>query len=886
MTNIVRQQWSRIDTSDISEETIISRFDRQVTAIPDKLAIVTEAISLTYRALNLRANCIAGALASLPTQRNQPVILFMNDEAAVIAAMLGVLKANRICIPVAANSPEQWLTQVIGDSGAAQIIVDSSTRSIAEVAATVTVVEVEGIAGSLQPFAGDQITRPDDTACIVYTSGSTGRPKGVAISHRSLIGRCDLRNLIAGPGRSDANVRPSGGAAGILYTLMPLLSRGCLFPFDLRRHGLQRLAPWLIAQNITYVSFAASLLRTWLASLPDDLRFPTLRFVEATGERLYAEDVIRITRHLEGDWRIGHNYASAEAGTIAAQVFTPARLPDTGIVAAGRPVDGREVFIKDETGALVPPGETGEIVVRSRFLAQGYWNNPDLTAKVFETDPLDSAVRSYRTGDLGRWRSDGTLEHMGRKGRRIRLRGYNVEPFQVECELIRQPGVTDAVVLLRDVAGEELCLVGYVVAPADTSPSDIRKELAERLPSYMVPSHIVVLDSFPIASSGKIDPSALPPPYQKEARQVAFRAPSDNCENELCAIWQEILKIPKIGIDDDFFELGGDSLQVLTVFLEIEGRLGCSMSPTVLIHAPTIARLAEFIRTTPGNAASQALVPLRSSGTGSPLFFVKPGYHVVVHYRHLLRDLRSDRPIYELLPPPLDGKHNIPDTIESIAVNYVAEIRRVQPHGPYFLAGFSFGGLVSFEIAQQLIRAGERVSFLGMIDTIYPGTRGERRRWAREVQRLGREVPSVRSFQHLLFDELRLIKLRISLIMTTISQKVLFWRYDRWIRQGRSVPHEQRFLYYDGLRNRAIRDYVPKPYPSHITMFSSAGNSERQKTRWSPLARGGVTVLEVPAAHLDMVLPPHSKLLSEYFDACLDATVHAEELARSSLQES
>ena len=254
-----------------------------------------------------------------------------------------------------------------------------------------------------------------------------------------------------------------------------------------------------------------------------------------------------------------------------------------------------EVCIKDETGALVPPGEIGEIVVRSRFLAQGYWNNPDLTAKVFQTDPLDSAIRIYRTGDLGRWRSDGTLEHVGRKGRRIRLRGYNVEPFEVECELMRQPGVTDAVVFLHDgAAGQEPCLVGYVVAPANASPSAMRKGLAERLPSYMVPSHIVVLDSFPIASSGKIDRNALPPPYREEARPVTFRTPSDDREHELLAIWQEVLKLPKIGIDDDFFELGGTSLQALMVFARIEARLGCSLSPTTIVQAPTIARLAEL----------------------------------------------------------------------------------------------------------------------------------------------------------------------------------------------------------------------------------------------------------------------------------------------------
>jgi acyl carrier protein len=276
-----------------------------------------------------------------------------------------------------------------------------------------------------------------------------------------------------------------------------------------------------------------------------------------------------------------------------------------------------EVCIKDDLGALVPPGDTGEIVVRSRFLTQGYWKNPELTAKVFQTDPLDSAIGICQTGDLGRWRSDGTLELIGRKGSRIRLRGYNIEPFEVECELLRQPGVTDAVVLLHDsAAGEEPCLVGYVVAPPNASPSAMREGLAEHLPSYMVPSHIVVLDSFPIASSGKTDRNALPPPYREEARLAAFRAPSDDRERELLAIWQEVLKITNIGIDDDFFELGGSSLQALTVFLEIEARLGRSLSPTTILQAPTVARLAEFIRATTGIEASQSLVPLRTSGTG------------------------------------------------------------------------------------------------------------------------------------------------------------------------------------------------------------------------------------------------------------------------------
>jgi amino acid adenylation domain-containing protein len=873
-SDVLEQQWLRNDTSDNYEDTITSRFDQELAVVPDKLALVTDESSLTYRSLDFKASRIAAALALLSSQRDQPIALFMKDEAARMAAMLGALKASRIFIPLASDSPEKWLTQVIEDSGTAHIIVDSSTRSSAELAATgsVTVMEVEQLVRSLEPFVAARTASPDDTAYIVYTSGSTGRPKGVANSHRSLIRRVDVRRSLFGLGRSDryANLRSSGVSVAVNVTFAAVLSGGCLLPFDLHRHGLQKLAPWLIAQKITYVSFSGSLLRTWLASLPGDLRFPVLRFVEANSEPLWAQDVIRLTRHLEGDWRIGHSYASTESGLIAAQIFTSSYLPGAGIVAVGHSVDGVDVCIKDETGALVQRGEIGEIVVRSRFLAQGYWNNPDLTAEAFQTDPVDNAIRIYRSGDVGRFRSDGALEHLGRKGRRIRLRGYTIEPFQVERELMRQRGITDAIVLLHEsAAGQEPCLVGYVVAPSNASPSAMREALAERLPSYMVPSHIVVLDSFPIASSGKIDRNALPPPHLEEPRVAAFRAPSDDRERALLAIWQDVLRIPNIGIDDDFFELGGTSLQALTVFLEIEAQLGCILSPTIMVQAPTIARLAEFIRVPTGIDASQSLLPLRTCGTGLPLFLVIPPFCCAgMHYRHLVRDLKNDRPVFGLQLPPLDGKHRIPPTIELMAADFVIEIRRVQPHGPYFLAGHSFAGKVSFEIAQQLVGKGERVSFLGLIDAVRRDN--DKTTWmsgaVKEAVRLGRKVGRVHSFQDLLFTGLSSLHFRALSNVGYTRNLLLNW----WFRLVGSIPYRYQHSYYDWFRHRASRNYVHKPYSGHITMFSSAGNSKRQRADWGPLARDGLTVLEVATGHDDMVKPPYSKLLAERFDACLD----------------
>jgi oxalate---CoA ligase len=317
-----------------------------------------------------------------------------------------------------------------------------------------------------------------------------------------------------------------------------------------------------------------------------------------------------------------------------------------------------------------------------------------------------------------------------------------------------------------------------------------------------------------------------------------------------------LARSPEIGIDDDFVELGGTSLQALTVFLEIEARLGCTLSPTVLAQAPTIARLAKAIRTTASTIdASQSLVTLRTSGAGLPLFLVTSIFSLGTHYRHLVNDLKTNRPVFGLQPPPLDGKHRIPRTVESMAADYIIEIRRVQPHGPYFLAGHSFGGRVSFEIAQQLVREGERVNFLGLIDTVFRNTPA----WVSEAARLGGRMRGVHGFQDLLLRGL-------GYIVTHLSYRI----FDLRIRRGRPIPYKQRSNYYDWLRTRASRKYVHEPYPGHITVFSGAGNSRRHTAYWGPLARGGLTVLEVPAEHNHLVSSPHSKLLAEYFDSCLE----------------
>jgi oxalate---CoA ligase len=390
-----------------------------------------------------------------------------------------------------------------------------------------------------------------------------------------------------------------------------------------------------------------------------------------------------------------------------------------------------------------------------------------------------------------------------------------------------------------------------VVASPQTSATNLRRMLAERLPNYCVPSHIVVLDSFPIANSGKVDRKALPSPFRSEVRKITTTVAND-LERELCVILREVLKTAKVEPDDDFFELGGTSLQALLLFAKLERRLGYSLSPTTLLRAPTVKHLAELMQETKGTAADQSLVPLRPAANGVPLFFVHSRVFFFSYYRHLIDALKSDRPVYGLQPPPMDGKRSIPRTVESIAADYVAEIRRVQPHGPYAVAGHSFGGRVSFEIAQQLVREGEEVNFLGLIDAAFRASPLGPSRKTMESGRFGRRFWNLIRHPQYIWD------------------KVFVRIFDVWLGLGLSVPHRYRARYYDLLCIRATRRHVAKPYSGHITMFSSAGNCERHKALWGPLALGGLTVLEVPGGHHDMMLPPHSRILAQYFDRRLE----------------
>ena len=859
------------------DATIAARFERQVAATPDAPAILTAERTVTYRELDDLAASMAGKIRYADPLDVSPVAIMIADPLTCIAAMLGAMKAERIFVPLDFTFPEDYLAQILADCGSSLILTDIASAQHAQrvrgMQARVVEVDAKRIAHEKRSFARLGLARPNSAAFIIYTSGSTGKPKGVVASHEFLFRYQGVWSGIfnLGPGDRMALLRTLTWGSGTHNAFAALLSGACVCPFNVASGGLGALSKCLADARITMLVISTALFRTWIAALAEEKFFPDLRLIRSGGDPLYGEDVVRARRHFAPGCQIAHSLGMTEVGTVTINRLDLSVAPEPGILPVGYPTPGVEVRIENESGGLAQTGEAGEIVVSGRQIALGYWKDASLTDAVFHRSPQDPSIRSYRTGDFGRWRNDGQLEYLGRKDRKVKLRGFTIELYEIENALRRLGEVEDAIVLLHKDGPEDAHLVAYVVGPKDDSQvvvQSMRARLAGQLPAHMIPSDIVVLKSLPLSERGKVDLKALPPPpNRKSESEESHRAASGEMECALAQIWQEVLNIPTIGVDADFYDLGGTSLQAFLIFARIATRLGRDLPPTTMMSTPTIASQAELLDRATGPGGAGQLVSFRRTGHSFPLFIVHGAFGDIMFVRELVRDLKSDRPVYGLQPPPLDGAHRVPHRMEEIAADYLAEIRKVQPVGPYLLAGYSFGGWAALEMAQQLMRTGERVAFLGMIDTNY----GSRHAVAgeRTASRVARHMKQLRKQPALTYLGKRIsrtVRYCAAVAREATRQLPNELRYVL----GRPIPYEQRAPYYRHIYVYANRHYSPQPYRGAIAMFARQGHTEWHRSRWLSLALGGLTIREVPAGHTEIVWPPYSAMLAKCFDACLN----------------
>jgi amino acid adenylation domain-containing protein len=877
------------------EQAIGARFEAQVGRGPDRLAVKMGAEAWSYRALDAAANRVAHLLLDRLGAGNEPVALLLPQGAGQVASVLGALKAGKIYVPLDPSQPPARLAEAIGDSDARLVLTAAAHVDLARRAAPGRqVVEIETAATAPDRRPGLTVS-PDAGAYIFYTSGSTGRPKGVLDTHRNVLhnvmrytntlhlGSGDRLTLLQGPSFS--------GAVSSLFGA--LLNGAASFPFDVPREGANRIAAWLAAEAITVYHSVPALFREVVAH---GAALPALRIVRLEGDQASVRDLEAFQRHFPRDCVLVNGLGATECGLVRQFFFTPGHPLPARVAPIGEPVADMEIVLLAEAGGTVLEGQTGEIAVRSRYLAAGYWRRPDLTAERFLDDPERPGTRLYRTGDVGRFQPGGVLEHLGRVDGLAKVRGQRVEAAEVESALLAVPGVAAAAVTVREDTPGEARLVAYLVpaAPPLPSPTELRQALAGRLPDFMVPSAFVPLDRLPLNDNGKVDRRALPPPPARAGRRVTAGAPPrDAIEYTLVAIWEDLLEVRPVGILDDFFDLGGHSLLAARMAEAVERVSGRAVPLTTLFEAPTIERLANVLR---GDECRPGppLVALNTAGTRPPLFFLHGDIAGGGFYsRALARALGPDQPVYVVHPHGLGGDP-VPASIEAMAEDRLPALRAARPRGPYVLGGYCAGALVALEMARRLAAGGAAVPAVVLLDSLAP-PRALRllARAASAVDGL-RGLPAERGRERLIRwrereemarDRLRYYRGRLrELGRADLEQRaVLLGRMvgrrlaDRSGGRRPAAGAEQAAPLVPDLTARvrhAVQAYLPAPYPGRLVVLRSERLEDgRPDLGWSQVSPR-VEVHAVPGDHLGCITS-HVGTTAARLGACIAALPRA-----------
>lgn len=606
------------------EQSIAARFEQVARRHEQRLAVKSGAIALSYGELNRGANRVARALLAKQQKEDRPVALLFKQGASMIRGSLAALKAGRISAPIDGAAPLARARAILEDSRAALIATDDDHVGFARdiVGDAARVLNIDDLGADYADDNPALPVAPERPAFIHYTSGSSGAPKGVVGSHRSELAsiRLKTRALRISPEDRISLLR-SANVGATSDMLLALLNGAAAVALELNEEGLARLARWLMEEEITVFTCVASVYRYCARSLSGGERFPTLRLIHLGGEPVFTSDVELYKKYFSEDCRLVTRLGISETRT-AAYYFIDKTTPIRDVVPAGYPLDGYEIQILDERGEMRKDhGAVGEIAIKSEHLAEGYWRRPQLTREKFLPDPQGGRARIYRTGDLGYLTEDGCLVHVGRIDAQVKIRGHRVEPAEIEKALLELPEVCHAAVLPWDEGPERRRLAAYVVLRpgAKLAPGEIRAHLKQRLPGYMVPAAIRVIDRLPLTAGGKLDRRALAAPARPRSA-APYRAPSDAVERVLVFLWSEVFSMADIGVDDDFFDLGGDSIGAARLLSRVRETFLPNEAPRLLDGAATVSRMARWLaehESAPGSAEKIAAIFLRVQNLGA-----------------------------------------------------------------------------------------------------------------------------------------------------------------------------------------------------------------------------------------------------------------------------
>jgi amino acid adenylation domain-containing protein len=829
-------------------DTLHETFAMRAAEAPDRTAVVFGDESITYGDLAKRAGRLARHLAKLGVEPETRVGIAAEPGIDRVVAVLAVWMAGGAYVPLDVSYPKERLAFMLEDSAAPVLLAETRLlESLPPYAGKVVPLDAP-LRGRTAPLP--RVT-PDHLAYVIYTSGSTGRPNGVLVRHGSAarLIREAIGHFQVGPESRVLQSVSFSFDASVLETWLALASGATLViaPRAALLSG-EALAETIDRHGIT----TAVLTPAVLANLPGE-ELPTLVTASVGGDSCPGELATRWSRRL----RLLNCYGPTEATIYATVLHLAGAFAKEPPI--GRPVGGTEVHLLDRGGQPVPVGVPGELCIAGEGLARGYLNRPDLTAQRFIPHP--GGERLYRTGDLARHLPDGTLEFLGRVDHQVKLRGLRIELGEVEAALARHPAVRECAAAVRG-SGSDRHLIAWAVFRDEAVPAtDLRAFLRERLPEHMLPAAVVPIEALPLSPTGKVDRAALPDPQADAADRIA---PRDPLEHELARLWEEALGTGPIGVRDDFFTLGGHSLLAVRLMSRIEERLGRALPLTALFTAGTVEGMAALLREEKTDGPASRLIPLQSKGARPPFFWVHPAGGDVLCYAPLARHLGGDQPFYGI---QADGE-NPPSRIEEMAERYVQEVRRVQPEGPYFLGGWSLGGAVAFEMAQQLRAAGATVALLAVIDgapVIESG--GPEESDADFLLDIAAYVGNFHGRDPEVSRE-RLEALDADGQIAYLTGRLAAIDF---LPPGAGEAQLRRVLAVYRANARAARRYRPGSYPDGLVLLRAGETPHGEgDLGWSRVVGGPVEIHTVPGNHLTLMAEPNVRALASRLRLCLE----------------
>jgi amino acid adenylation domain-containing protein len=701
-------------------------FEERVKEHPGKIALYYNGQHISFGELNQRANQLAHVLRKNGVGPDVLVGVCMERSVELIVALLAVLKSGGAYVPLDPNYPADRITFILEDANAPVLVTTSETQQhikghkSKEILVDKDRSEIERESKKNPPH----INKSSDLAYIIYTSGSTGKPKGVAIEHRTDIALFEWGKTVYSKNDLDGVLASTSVCFDLsIFEIFFTLTSGGRIILVKNALELPELPKEADVKLINTVPSAIAELLKMKNGVPD-----SVRIVNLAGEPLPIALVNKIYDNTKAE-KVFDLYGPSEDTTYS--TFTLRKK--NGAYTIGKIINNSQLYLLDRQMQPVPIGIAGEIYIGGEGLARGYLYRPGLTAEKFVPNPfsIEEGARLYKTGDLGKFITDGNLEFLGRIDNQVKIRGFRIELGEVESVLRKHPSIHDLVAVVKEDTNGDKKIVAYLVEKNNSDShreknlvTELRNYLKDKLPEFMIPSVFVLMEKLPMTPNGKIDRKALPEPEiilkseNKNHSDILLQLSST--EEKLVDIWKEILNLNRVGTKDNFFELGGHSLIGVRMFIEIEKRLGVKLNLQTLFKAPTIQDLAKIIDKEESTIEWKPLVALQPNGERIPLFCIHMHNGNIYRWKVLEKYLPADQPIYAIQPRGLDEKQKPHRNIEEMAKYYIEIIREVQPHGPYNLAGLCFGGMVVFEMALQLRAMGEKVALAAMVNNYAP----------------------------------------------------------------------------------------------------------------------------------------------------------------------